>query len=185
MKSIKAIAAVTPDRSKKFYFMASVHPTRGPAMIIYADSQQPGVQTPQELIVRLPKTIDCEEAYLSLLEVVVYHDGSDSPLIRISADCVGPDVSNGCTSHFLRDVLLERRARQGSGESFRERVEFRHIYPIKVNQPELDAIRLRLSAPDNESLASISRVRCVLELSYDDHRRGARRERGYLSLKIE
>ena len=154
--------------------MDSIHPTRRPTMIIYADSQQPGVQTPQELIVQLPKAIDCEEAYLSLLEVVIYHDGSDTPLIHISADCVGSVISNGSISQFLREVSLERRGRQGSGQSFRERIAFRHIYPIKVNQPVLNAIRLRLSAPDTESLASISRVRCVLELSYDEHRRSAR-----------
>ena len=166
---------VTPDYAKKFYFMDSIHPTHGPAMIICADSEQSSVQ---ELVVQLPKSIDCEEAYLSLLELVVYHDGSDSPLIRISADCAGPDVSNGCISQFLRDVVLERRARQGSGQSFREHITFRHIYPIKVNQPVLfNAIRLRLSTPDNESLAFISRVRCVLGLSYDEYRRSARRER--------
>ena len=84
--------------------MDSIHPTRRPTMIIYADSQQPGVQTPQELIVQLPKTIDCEEAYLSLLEVVIYHDGSDTPLIHISADCVGSVILNGSVSQFLRGI---------------------------------------------------------------------------------
>jgi hypothetical protein len=175
MESIKGSAVVTPDYAKKFYFMDSIHPTHGPAMIICADSEQSSVQ---ELVVQLPKSIDCEEAYLSLLELIVYHDGSDSPLIHISANCVGSVISNGSISRLLRQVPLEQRAQQGSGQSFREHITFQHIYPIKVEEPVLfNAIRLRLSTPDNESLAFISRVRCVLGLSYDEYRRSARRER--------
>jgi hypothetical protein len=88
------------------------------------------------------------------------HEGSKTLRIHISADCVGVSILNGLCTGLLRIVDIEPRS---SGS-----VEYVNPYPIKVNQPVLNAIRVTLTSPDQGDLTTIKGFRCVLRLSDDE-----------------
>jgi hypothetical protein len=128
-------------------------------MYIFAESAS---DRPLEAVVHLPKPVNLGDRtwYVALMESTLQHEGSKTLRIHISADCVGVSILNGLCTGLLRIVDIEPRS---SGS-----VEYVNPYPIKVNQPVLNAIRVTLTSPDQGDLTTIKGFRCVLRLSDDE-----------------
>jgi hypothetical protein len=129
-------------------------------MYIFADAP---AHRPLEVLVPLSKPAILGDGtwYLALMETALRRPSDSAPLrLHISADCVGSAILNDRTTNLLRIVDVPPRA-IGS-------VEYVNPYPVKVNQPVLNAIRVSLSSPDGEDLSTVEGFRCVLHLSQND-----------------
>ena len=128
-------------------------------MYIFAESAS---DRPLEAVVHLPKPVNLGDRtwYVALMESTLQHEGSKTLRIHISADCAGVSIFNGECTGLLRIVDIKPR----SSDS----VEYVNPYPIKVNQPVLNAIRVTLTSPDQGDLTTIKGFRCVLRLSDDE-----------------
>jgi hypothetical protein len=128
-------------------------------MYIFADALP---HRPLEVVISFPKPAVLGDGtwYLALMETALRRPSDAPPLrLHISADCVGSAILNDRTTNLLRIVDVSAA---GS-------VEYVNPYPVKVNQPVLNAIRVSLSSPgDEDFLSTIEGFRCVLRLSRDD-----------------